>query len=93
MIPPEQALHHPQRHVITQALGHNEKVDVHVGAHQVSPGDCYLICSDGLTSLVPETCLTMIVAAKSPTEACQDLIAAANAAGGLDNITVVVMQF
>ena len=93
LILPKQARQHPQRHVIPQALGHNEEIKVHVGEHQVSPGDCYLICTDGLTSFVPETRLPIIVAAKSPTDACQDLIAAANAAGGLDNITVGVTRF
>jgi protein phosphatase len=93
LIQPEQARHHPQRHVITQALGHDEEIVPHVSAHQVYTGDCYLLCTDGLTGMLPEAAILEIAAGKSPQAACRDLITAANTAGGFDNITVVIMQF
>ncbi len=93
LIQPEQARHHPQRHVITQALGHDEEIVPHISAHQVYPGDCYLLCTDGLTGMLPEASILEIVTGKSPQAACRDLIMAANTAGGFDNITVVIMQF
>lgn len=93
LIQPEQARHHPQRHVITQALGHDEEIVPHVSAHQVYPGDCYLLCTDGLTTMLPEAAILEIATGKSPQPACRDLITAANTAGGFDNITVVIMQF
>ena len=93
LIQPEQARRHPQRHVITQALGHNEEIIPHVSAHRVYPGDCYLLCSDGLTGMLPEAAIHEIATGKSPQAACRDLITAANTAGGFDNITVVIMQF
>ena len=89
----EQARRHPQRHVITQALGHSPEVDPHVSAHEVRPGDVYLLCTDGLTNMLPERRILEIVAGESPPAACRDLIAAANSAGGADNITVILMKF
>ncbi len=93
LIQPEQARRHPQRHVITQALGYNEEITPHVGAHQVYPGDCYLLCTDGLTGMLPESAILEIATGKTPQAACRDLITAANTVGGFDNITVVIMQF
>ena len=93
LVEPEQVQHHPQRHVITQALGHSEEVSPHVSAHEVKPGDCYLLCTDGLTTMLPETRILEIVADESAQTACRDLIAAAKTAGGIDNITVIIMKF
>ena len=93
LIQPEQARRHPQRHVITQALGHNKEIIPHVSAHQVYPGDSYLLCTDGLTGMLPEVAILEIATGKSPQAACRDLITAVNTAGGFDNITVVIMQF
>ena len=93
LISPEQAKHHPQRHVITQALGLSEEVTPHVSAHQVQPGDRFLLCTDGLTNLVTEEHILEILVDEPPRSACSKLVDAANAAGGTDNITVVVMKF
>jgi serine/threonine protein phosphatase PrpC len=91
LIGPEQARRHPQRHVITQALGHGGQVAPHVGVHTAAPGDRFLLCTDGLTNMVPPAGLQALLAAGAPGDVCGKLIAAANAAGGADNITVVVM--
>ena len=93
LISPEKAQCHPQRHVITQALGHSEEINPHVSAHKVASGNRYLLCTDGLTNMLPEARIRGIATATSPQSACQRLIAAANSAGGLDNITVILMKF
>jgi len=93
LITPEKAQRHPQRHVITQALGHSEEINPHVNSHEVKLGNRYLLCTDGLTTMLPEARILEIAAAAVPQTACQDLIAAANNAGGIDNITVILMGF
>jgi protein phosphatase len=93
LITAQQAMDHPRRHVITQALGYGVEVTPHVAAHQVAPGDRVLLCTDGLTNMVPAERIREIVAAQPPETACGKLIDAANAAGGWDNITVVALSF
>jgi protein phosphatase len=89
----EQAESHPQRSVITRALGPEPAVQVDVQAYQARPGDLFLLCSDGLTSMVPESRVKPILErAGSLEQAGRDLIAAANEAGGRDNITVVLFR-
>src|SRR5436190_22305953 len=86
---PEEADQHPQRSVITRALGPEAEVDVDRISVRGRTGDIFLICSDGLTSMVPERRVAEIVAqAGSLDEAARSLIDAANEAGGRDNITV-----
>jgi serine/threonine protein phosphatase PrpC len=90
----EQAETHPQRSVITRALGPEPSVDIDVEAFPAHAGDLFMVCSDGLTSMVQENKLKpLIVDDKRPLdELGRDLIAAANAAGGRDNITVVLFR-
>jgi PPM family protein phosphatase len=89
----EQAESHPQRSVITRALGPEPEVEVDVQVYQARPGDVVLLCSDGLTSMVPESRLKPILAGTDSLEqAGRGLIAAANEAGGRDNITVVLFR-
>lgn len=93
LITEEQSQGHPQRHIITQALGHNEEIEPHVSAHEVRTGDRYLLCTDGLTDMVSERQIIQIVSDEVPQRACRNLVSAANKAGGIDNITVVIMKF
>ena len=88
----EQAESHPQRSVITRALGPEPNVQVDVEAFEARAGDLFLVCSDGLTSMVREDKLKpLLVDNERPLEALgRELIAAANAAGGRDNITVIL---
>jgi PPM family protein phosphatase len=89
----EQAESHPQRSVITRALGPEPEVQVDVQIYQARGGDLFLLCSDGLTSMVPEDRLKPILeGAGSLDRAGRELIAAANDAGGRDNITVVLFR-
>jgi protein phosphatase len=90
---PEEAEHHPQRSVITRALGPESEVEVDTSTHRARPGDVYLLCSDGLTSMVSEQQAAEILrSAPSLREAGRRLIQAANDAGGRDNITVVLFR-
>ncbi|HXC46452.1 MAG TPA: SpoIIE family protein phosphatase, partial [Solirubrobacteraceae bacterium] len=90
---PEEAEEHPQRSVITRALGPEASVEVDVRSFRARPGDVYLLCSDGLTTMVgEEELLGLLVAHERLGDAGEALIAAANAAGGKDNITVVLLR-
>ena len=90
---PEEADEHPQRSIITRALGAEEGVEADSTTWAGRDGDVYLICSDGLTSMIPEAHVAQILAeAPSLAGAGRMLIDAANDAGGRDNITVVLFR-
>jgi PPM family protein phosphatase len=90
---PEEAVEHPQRSVITRALGPEGTVEVDTRSFQARPGDVYLLCSDGLTTMLDEETIAAIMRARPRLrEAGEALIAAANEAGGRDNITVVLLR-
>jgi PPM family protein phosphatase len=90
---PEEADAHPQRSVITRALGTDSDVDVDMVSVDVEPGDLFLLCSDGLTTMVPEDDILRIVQdAGSLDDVARTLVRAANSGGGEDNITVVLFQ-
>src|ERR1019366_703080 len=89
----EQAAEHPQRSIITRALGPEPDVEVDTWTYPVWAGDVLLLCSDGLTSMISEEQIMQILAsAPSLERAAQRLIAAANDAGGRDNITVILFR-
>ena len=89
----EQAEPHPQRSVITRALGPEPRVEVDVEEFEARAGDLFLLCSDGLTAMVHEPKLKPLLVDDGPLEQLgRDLIAAANAAGGRDNITVILFR-
>jgi serine/threonine protein phosphatase PrpC len=89
----EQAEMHPQRSVITRALGSEPDVEVDVHVYQARAGDLFMLNSDGLTSMVPEARVKPIIeGASSLEQAGRELIAAANEAGGRDNITVILFR-
>src|SRR5947209_5923498 len=89
----EQAAEHPQRSIITRALGPEPDVEVDTWTYPVRSGDVLLLCSDGLTSMVSEERMEEILASSdSLNAAAQALIDEANAAGGRDNITVVLFR-
>ena len=90
----EQAESHPQRSVITRALGPEPTVEVDVDAFPARSGDVFLLCSDGLTSMVHEPKLKPLLEDRGQTleQIGRGLIAAANDAGGRDNITVILFR-
>ena len=90
---PEEADAHPQRSVITRALGTDAEVDVDMVTIDIEPGDLFLLCSDGLTTMVPEEDIRRLVEeAGTLDEAARSLVRAANSGGGEDNITVVLFK-
>lgn len=90
---PEQALSAPGKNLLTRALGVEDGVQVELREHAVQDGDVYLLCSDGLTDMLndAEIAATMGMCAHLP-EIAADLVARANAAGGRDNIAVLLVQ-
>ena len=90
----EEAESHPHRSVITRAVGTEAIVEVDTATLATEPGDLYLICSDGLTDLVRDEDIALILTASEndPDRAAEALVDAANRAGGLDNITVVLFE-
>ena len=90
----EEAEHHPQRSVITRALGTDPDVDVDTYIVEVEPGDLFLLCSDGLTSMVGnDAILRTITERRGDLDAtARALIELANKGGGEDNITVVAFD-
>ena len=90
---PEAAEHHPQRSIITRALGPEADVEVDAHTHRARDGDVFLICSDGLTGMVSDSEMAGILRAEETLEdAAQALVRAANQGGGRDNITVVLFR-
>lgn len=88
-----QAEDHPQRSIITRALGPEPEVQVDIQAVPAEPGDIFMLCSDGLTTmLVDERIRVLIEEAAGLEEATRGLVNEANIAGGRDNITVLLFQ-
>ncbi|MBN1286664.1 MAG: Stp1/IreP family PP2C-type Ser/Thr phosphatase [Anaerolineae bacterium] len=84
---------HPFEHILTRAIGPEENVEPDLFTERVQPGDRLLLCSDGLTNMVTDDEIWDIVwNTRDLTTAAQQLIDAANAAGGKDNITALVIQ-
>jgi PPM family protein phosphatase len=87
----EEAESHPQRSVITRALGTDAEVDVDTFTVEARAGDVFLLCSDGLTTMVPDDeILDVVSGARTLEQAAKALVKAANRSGGEDNVTVVL---
>jgi protein phosphatase len=90
---PSAAREHPWRNIVTRALAGGEDPEIDVTELTLEAGDRILLCTDGLHGVVPEARLAAIAAAAEPLDTiCQNLVAEANAVGGPDNITVLVLQ-
>jgi protein phosphatase len=93
LITPEEARNHANRNIILRALGVEEEVALDIVTGKASPGDLFLLCSDGLTDMVTDDSILDTLASASPTADRTDrLISLAKEAGGLDNITVVLAE-
>ncbi len=89
----QEARYHPQRNVITRALGVDPDVRVDSFAIDLVEGDVILICSDGLTSMLDnDTIRDVLTRERAPQRAADELVRLANEAGGEDNITVIVLD-
>jgi serine/threonine protein phosphatase PrpC len=90
----DQAAEHPQKNLITRALGADEEVDVDTAILPIEAGDRILLCSDGLSDMVSETGISEMLADSpdDPERAARALLSAALDAGGNDNITIIVVD-
>lgn len=88
----EESLVHPQRNILTRAVGTDEQIKVDTGEIDWVDGDSLLICTDGLTTLVRDEEILSILSAGGGASCLEMLLAAANAAGGYDNITAVLIR-
>ena len=96
LLKPEDAAHHAYRHVVTNVVGGSDPgVQVEMHKLALEAGDSLLLCSDGLTEMVPdqEILNVLLTARPDPAAACDRLVALANEKGGKDNVTVIVAQF
>ena len=88
------ARQHPWRNVVTRALDGREDPEIELSRLEPRAGDRMLLCSDGLSGVISEDALRQIVGRDADLDTvCRTLIEAANAGGGPDNITVVLLQF
>lgn len=93
LITPEQAAVSPNRNLVTRALGVEASVELEVNEFRVEPGDVYLMCSDGLTDMVSDTTIATEFSRSEDLETLAlNLITIANAAGGRDNISVLLVN-
>ena len=90
----EEAAHHPQRNIITQSIGQKDELQPDFGMLTVEAGDFIVINSDGLTNMISgDEIRDIVVSDLSVEEKAKTLVRFANNAGGLDNITVVLIHF
>ncbi|HEY4640449.1 MAG TPA: Stp1/IreP family PP2C-type Ser/Thr phosphatase [Thermoanaerobaculia bacterium] len=94
MLTEAEAEKHPLRNVITRALGGALQVSPDASEIEVKEGDVFLLCSDGLTGMVPEDEILKVVTQSNGDleKACQKLIEEANERGGLDNVTAILVK-
>jgi len=89
---PDEAAHHPQRSLLTRVVGLEEDLDVDTGNLTLEPGDRVLLCSDGVNAMIDDESIASALAAPTAEEAAWLLVERANAAGGHDNITALVID-
>ena len=94
LLSPEEARHAPNKNLITRALGIGECVDVEVSDFVTQPNDLYLLCSDGLTDMLDDRTILGVIdtTGQSLQRIAQALIDLANQAGGLDNVSVILIR-
>ena len=90
---PEEAERHPQKNIITRTVGTETALDVDTWTLEAAPDDVFLLASDGLNNMIRDTEIAAILtAAPSLAHAARELVRAANAAGGVDNITALLFR-
>jgi protein phosphatase len=94
IVRPEDAESHPQRHILTAALGSGREVDPDFpeSPYTLEDGDSLLLCTDGLWSLVSEQEIANVIRSNSPADSCRGLVQKALDRGGPDNATVIVLR-
>jgi serine/threonine protein phosphatase PrpC len=89
----EEARHWPRRNVITRAVGAGEWCTLDFASGELSSGDVFVLCSDGLTGLVEADEIGRFAAGRRPEDACRDLLDLALRRGGTDDVTVLVVRY
>lgn len=89
----EEARNHPRKNILTRAVGAEENLLVDTGRLSVQPGDCLLLCSDGLTNMVNDAQIQEILQDGHPMDKAAMLVQKALEAGGTDNITAIVVEY
>lgn len=93
LLTPEEAVFSMNRNLVTRAVGVEPEVELEIVGHEVRSGDTVLLCSDGLSDMLPDPAIAQVMRANdSLATTAHALIAAANAAGGRDNISVVLVH-
>jgi len=93
LLTPEEAQYSSNKNLVTRAVGVEDTVMLELHAHEVQPGDLYLMCSDGLTDMLDDRALAQLLLAQRPLpDAALSLIEAANDKGGKDNIAIVLAR-
>jgi protein phosphatase len=92
LLTPEEARHSPRRNVITRAVGVHSEIEVDVTYGRVETGDCYVLCSDGLTAHCSDEDILEAVTGRKAKEAAQLLIDRVHERGATDNVTVIIVQ-
>lgn len=87
-----EAATHPQRSILTRALGLSFEVEVDTADHELHPGDRLLLCSDGVNAMIDDEAIAAGLAKTTPEECAWELVETANRAGGHDNITALVVD-
>lgn len=89
----EEAQYHPQKNIITRAVGTSKNIDTDIVIAEVKKGDIILLCTDGLTNMIDDLEIkNLIVTNDNMQYACNSLVKRANELGGLDNITAIVVK-
>lgn len=91
-ITPDEVATHPQRSLITRALGLQIDLEIDTGQEPVRPGDRLLLCSDGVNAMIDNESITASLGLPTAEEAAWDLVDKANRAGGQDNISALVVE-
>ena len=90
----EEALSHPKRNILTMSISAARDTVIPYTSQSIfSPGDCILLCSDGLWSVVPESEIVYYLENFTPQEAADDLVKLANTYGGPDNVSIIVARW
>jgi serine/threonine protein phosphatase PrpC len=87
-----EARYHPLKNIITRSMGHDREVEVDLFKGEYKPGDKFLVCSDGLSNMVDDQTIREKMSSLDPEPAAKELIQLALDAGGLDNITVIIVE-
>lgn len=94
LLSPDAAQKHPMRNIVTRALGSRSEVTAEVSEEWIRPGDVFLLCSDGLNTMLSDGEIEQVLSRheSDPEAACRELVRRANERGGEDNTTVVVLH-